>query len=165
MVTVHWMVTILRMIPIPLQFLDKNRTCFSVSPQIIHDFLDSTWLHREVTDYMRFASKFQAFGWSKLNQTKIVGSKCPKTLFMEVLVIASWFIWKLECSLDNSIALQYLLTELLPCTELHHHNKQLKQAGAELCQARVKLEVIVEAELYLELKMKLATTILCDWVD
>ena len=40
-----------------------------------------------------------------------------------------------------------------------------KQAGAELCQAQVKLEVIVEAELYLELKMKLATTILCDWVD
>ena len=41
----------------------------------------------------------------------------------------------------------------------------LKQAGTELCQAQVKLEVIVEADLYLELKMKLATTILCDWVD
>ena len=40
-----------------------------------------------------------------------------------------------------------------------------KQAGAELCQAQVQLEVIVKAELYLELKMKLATTILCDWVD
>ena len=40
-----------------------------------------------------------------------------------------------------------------------------KCPGAELCQARVKLEVIVEADLYLELKMKLATTILCDWVD
>ena len=44
-------------------------------------------------------------------------------------------------------------------------NKLWKQAEAELCQAQVKLEVIVEAELYLELKMKLATTILCDWVD
>ena len=41
----------------------------------------------------------------------------------------------------------------------------IKQAGAELCQAQVKLHVIVEAELYLELKMKLATTILHDWVD
>ena len=43
--------------------------------------------------------------------------------------------------------------------------KKTGQAGAELCQAQVKLEDIVEAELYLELKMKLATTILCDWVD
>ena len=40
-----------------------------------------------------------------------------------------------------------------------------RQVGAELCQARVKLGVIVEAELYLGLKMKLVTTILCDWVD
>ena len=40
-----------------------------------------------------------------------------------------------------------------------------KQAVAELWQAQVQLEVIVKAELYLELKMKLATTILCDWVD
>ena len=43
--------------------------------------------------------------------------------------------------------------------------KKVKQAGAELCQAQVKLEVIVEADLYLEMKMKLATTILCDWGD
>ena len=41
----------------------------------------------------------------------------------------------------------------------------IKQAGAEQCQAQVKLEVIVEADMYLELKMKLATIILCDWVD
>ena len=44
-------------------------------------------------------------------------------------------------------------------------NDILKQAGAELGEAQVKLEVIVEADLYLELTMKLATTILCDWVD
>ena len=40
-----------------------------------------------------------------------------------------------------------------------------KQAGAELCQAQVMLEVIAEAELYFDVKMKFATTILCDWVD
>ena len=33
-----------------------------------------------------------------------------------------------------------------------------KQAGAELCQAQVKLEVIVEVGVELELKLKLVTT-------
>ena len=40
-----------------------------------------------------------------------------------------------------------------------------KQAVAELWQAQVQLEVIVKAECYLELKMKLATTNLCDWMN
>ena len=41
---------------------------------------------------------------------------------------------------------------------------KIKQAGVELCQAKVKLEVIVEAELYLELNMKRITASLCGWV-
>ena len=51
------------------------------------------------------------------------------------------------------------------CNQNCDFNIFTEQAGAELCKAHVKLEVIVEAELYLDVKMKLATTIQCDWVD
>ena len=41
-----------------------------------------------------------------------------------------------------------------------------KQAGAELCQAQVKLEVIVEVGVELELKLKLfPTSVEGGWVD
>ena len=41
-----------------------------------------------------------------------------------------------------------------------------KQAGAELCQAQVKLEVILDVGIELEMKLKLFTTSLVGgWVD
>ena len=86
----------------------------------------------------------------------------PQTILKSVCRLLGWLV-----STQISKHAIFVRTTLLDSLLIMHcsHASLVEQAGAELSQAQVKLEVIVEPESYLELTLKLATTILCDCVD